>query len=132
MKNKNILRTLLICSLLIAGVNVHAQLQPPANLEAQRAQAMKVMQEKLSLTDKQVEDIQQLTKQYEGKMKSITTTDAASRRQQLEQNQQAYRNGLQQLLSKTQWEQYLLIEKQRREQNMQQRNATMKIQKPIQ
>lgn len=132
MQHKNILYTLLICSLLIAGGNLHAQLQQPANIEAQRAQAMKAMQEKLLLTDKQVADIKQLTRQHEEKMKSITTTDAASRRQQLEQNQQAYRNGLQQLLSKTQWEQYLLIEKQRREQTMQQRNATMKIQKPIQ
>ena len=131
MKHKNIiLGLLLICFLMTTSASLHAQQGQPANMEAQRAEAMRAMQVKLSLTDKQVEDIKQLTTFHENKMKGITTTDAARRRQEMEQNQQTYRNGLQQILTQAQWSQYLLIEKERREQ--QQRNSTMKIQKPIQ
>lgn len=113
--NKHFLSVVFLLIFHIAG---HAQLnQQSVNRDSTMARGMKQMQKTLSLTDEQVSSLIKLTRAYEEKMKgdAFEKKQGEVRKKQLVDHYDQYRKGIKKILTSKQWEQYQLIESQRRE-----------------
>lgn len=89
-----------------------------SNRDSSRAQGMRNMQILLKLTDVQVKEITELTiaeEQKLAKLKNVSITPEA-RKQQMENNYDAYRKSIRKILTKEQWDQYVAFQNEKRKQ----------------
>lgn len=89
-----------------------------SNRDSSRAQGMRNMQILLKLTDVQVKEITELTiaeEQKLAKLKNVSITPEA-RKQQMENNYDAYRKSIRRILTKEQWDQYVAFQNEKRKQ----------------
>lgn len=88
----------------------------PGNRDSTRAQGMRYMQKLLMLTDNQVKEITDLTISEEKKNEQMKKTSLAPeiRKQQLENNYSAYMKSIKKILTKQQWDQYVVFQEANR------------------
>lgn len=106
-------QALLFTTYLFIATIVFAQ---PGNRDSTRAQGMRYMQTMLKLSNSQVKEITNLTIAEEKKvaqMKGAPLTPEA-RKKQMEDNYSAYRKAIKKILTKEQWDQYVVFQEKKR------------------
>lgn len=88
------------------------------NRDSSRARGMRNMKAMLKLSDAQVKSITDLTIAEEKKVAQMrgAPMNPEARKQQMENNYDTYRKAIKKILTKEQWDQYVVLQNERRNQ----------------